>query len=434
MSLDLRAHFSTFREAAPARIHLAAHSHHYWPDAACAAQARVIADTARLADDKWALDLRRADPARAARHCAASSHLPDPATIAFAPEHPRASSCRLLSALPHRPAGARAHHRQRVSLLRRARSRGSRRTASSRSSASRPSRSRRFPARFAAAAARGGHDLVFVSQVFFNSAATCRRSRGARSPPSPNDDSLLVIDGYHGFMALPTDLSGTRARTFYLAGGYKYAMAGEGACFMHCPPGYAPRPRDTGWFAAFGALTGAQRRRRLWRRRLALPGRDLRSERALPPRRRVRLDRRDRPHGRGDPRARARSAGSFSSRAVARRRALAQARLVTPMRTRRARALPDLRDAGRRAIHDRLAAAGIVTDVRGEPHPLRLRLLSRRPTRSRRRLRRSRGRSPERSACHQLTSRNDAGTLGLPRASRPGRPRGRRRFTRRGGC
>jgi selenocysteine lyase/cysteine desulfurase len=28
---------------------------------------------------------------------------------------------------------------------------------------------------------------------------------------------------------------------------------------MHCPPGYAPRPRDTGWFAAFGALTGAQR-------------------------------------------------------------------------------------------------------------------------------------------------------------------------------
>jgi kynureninase len=45
------------------------------------------------------------------------------------------------------------------------------------------------------------------------------------------------------------------SRMFYLAGGYKYAMAGEGACFLHCPPGYAPRPRDTGWFAAFGALT-----------------------------------------------------------------------------------------------------------------------------------------------------------------------------------
>jgi selenocysteine lyase/cysteine desulfurase len=38
------------------------------------------------------------------------------------------------------------------------------------------------------------------------------------------------------------------------AGGYKYAMAGEGAAFLHAPPGVAPRPRDTGWYAAFGAL------------------------------------------------------------------------------------------------------------------------------------------------------------------------------------
>ena len=42
-----------------------------------------------------------------------------------------------------------------------------------------------------------------------------------------------------------------------MAGGYKYAMAGEGVCFMHCPPGFAMRPRDTGWFAAFGALSGS---------------------------------------------------------------------------------------------------------------------------------------------------------------------------------
>ena len=41
-----------------------------------------------------------------------------------------------------------------------------------------------------------------------------------------------------------------------MPGGYKYAMAGEGVCFMHCPQGFAMRPRDTGWFAAFGALRG----------------------------------------------------------------------------------------------------------------------------------------------------------------------------------
>src|SRR3546814_10887875 len=31
-------------------------------------------------------------------------------------------------------------------------------------------------------------------------------------------------------------------------------MAGEGACFLHAPAGWGLRPRDTGWYAAFGAL------------------------------------------------------------------------------------------------------------------------------------------------------------------------------------
>jgi selenocysteine lyase/cysteine desulfurase len=32
-------------------------------------------------------------------------------------------------------------------------------------------------------------------------------------------------------------------------------MAGEGACFLHAPPGVAPRPRNTGWYASFGTLS-----------------------------------------------------------------------------------------------------------------------------------------------------------------------------------
>ena len=73
----------------------------------------------------------------------------------------------------------------------------------------------------------------------------------------PDPETLIVIDGYHGFMAIPTDLAKIADRAFYLAGGYKYAMAGEGACFLHCPPGYGPRPRDTGWYAGFGSLESA---------------------------------------------------------------------------------------------------------------------------------------------------------------------------------
>ena len=67
-------------------------------------------------------------------------------------------------------------------------------------------------------------------------------------------DTLIVVDGYHGYMALPTDLAAIEARAFYLSGGYKYAMAGEGVAFLHAPPGLVPRPRDTGWYAAFEAL------------------------------------------------------------------------------------------------------------------------------------------------------------------------------------
>jgi selenocysteine lyase/cysteine desulfurase len=42
---------------------------------------------------------------------------------------------------------------------------------------------------------------------------------------------------------------------FYLGGGYKYAMAGEGCAFMHAPPGFGERPRITGWFAEFEDLS-----------------------------------------------------------------------------------------------------------------------------------------------------------------------------------
>jgi selenocysteine lyase/cysteine desulfurase len=111
-----------------------------------------------------------------------------------------------------------------------------------------------FPQRFAEAASGGAHDLVYLSHVFFNSGYVVP-DLAALVAAVPDDEALVVIDGYHGFMAVPTDLAAIERRAFYLAGGYKYAMAGEGACFAHCPPGYAERPRDTGWFAGFAQLS-----------------------------------------------------------------------------------------------------------------------------------------------------------------------------------
>jgi len=70
------------------------------------------------------------------------------------------------------------------------------------------------------------------------------------------DGPWVVIDGYHAFMAIDRPFGEAAARSaFYLGGGYKYAMAGEGCAFLHAPPGFGPRPPVTGWFAEFEDLT-----------------------------------------------------------------------------------------------------------------------------------------------------------------------------------
>jgi kynureninase len=248
--LDLRQDFSNFRAANPNRINLAAHSHHDWPDAAYDGHIACFNDAARLAGDKWGVVFTVVIPAVQAA-IARVLNLSEPANIAFAPNTheliKRVLSCcptdRCLSILA---TDAEFHSfRRQMARLEEDRLVVVERICVEPFDT--------FTARFADAARRGGHDLVFFSQVFFSSAATAGNIEEIVDSV-PDENTIIVIDGYHAFMAVPTDLSPIAGRAFYLAGGYKYAMAGEGACFMYCPPGYGLRPRDTGWFADFAAL------------------------------------------------------------------------------------------------------------------------------------------------------------------------------------
>jgi selenocysteine lyase/cysteine desulfurase len=166
--------FSRALNAAPQRLHFAAHSHHLWPDASFDAHMQAWNDAARLADRKWEHVFAHIIPATQ-RHIAAELHLPDAGSIAF------------------------------------------------------------------------------VSHVMFQ---TGLRFDGidALSERARPDGMWAVIDGYHAFMAMPVDLGRAANSTFYLAGGYKYAMAGEGAGFLHAPVGFGPRPVDTGWYAEFADI------------------------------------------------------------------------------------------------------------------------------------------------------------------------------------
>jgi kynureninase len=251
--LDLSSHFSRYR-AIHGRVHLAAHSHHYWPDVTREAQIKAWDDACLHADEKWGVIFGEVIPA-VQRGIASLLGLPDPANIAFAP-NTHDFVTRLLSALPPgRTPCVLTSDGEFHSFARQVARLEEDGLASVERVPHEPLAS--FPERLRLAAAKGGHDLVFVSQILFNAGGSMG-DIAALAAAVPDPETLICIDGYHGFMALPTDLSAVAGRVFYLSGGYKYAMAGENVCFIHCPPGYAPRPRDTGWYAAFGALTAKQ--------------------------------------------------------------------------------------------------------------------------------------------------------------------------------
>ncbi|MFO0594445.1 MAG: hypothetical protein U0228_04055 [Myxococcaceae bacterium] len=246
MTRSWKSEFSRFLGAAPGRLHFAAHSHHLWPDVSFEAHQQAWLDAARLADDKWDHVFGEVMPA-AAKHVATELHLPDARSIAFAP-NTHEFVLRLLSCLPERPtlvtSDSEFHSFERQT--RRLEEEGARVVRVP----SEPFAT--FPERLVAAAKQGA-DLVFFSQVFFNSGAVVEGLAGLIN--ALPERTMAVVDGYHGFCAVPTDLSALASRAFYVAGGYKYAMTGEGACFLHVPAwADSLRPRNTGWFAAFGAL------------------------------------------------------------------------------------------------------------------------------------------------------------------------------------
>ena len=254
--MNLKSHFSRSIGRAGAPLHFAAHSHHPWPDATFAAQEQYWRDAAELLDRKWGRIFGEIIP-RAQAHIARRLNLPDPRTIAFAP-NTHSLLLRLLSATHGLPKhNVLATDGEFHSFTRQMNRLAEDELVNVVRVPVEPFPT--FKARFLAKLKeRDDWDIVWFSHVFFNSGFVLSAADIAEILAAiPDRETFAVVDGYHAFMALPLDLSSIAARMFYIAGGYKYAMAGEGACFMHCPPGFGERPRDTGWYAEFGALEKA---------------------------------------------------------------------------------------------------------------------------------------------------------------------------------
>jgi kynureninase len=245
----LAAHFRHYFDANPGRLHFAAHSHHPWPDATRAAQERCWIDAATLADRKWERIFGEVVP-HAQRHVARLLGLSDPKQVAFAPNThefvTRLYSC-LEGAGPHRVlCSAHEFH----SFRRQTRRLQEDGLLDVVEVPLEPWST--FTERFVAAARSGPWDLVFLSHVFFDSGFVVQ-DLDAICAAAPAQ-AIVAIDAYHAFCSIPVDYSGVHRRAFVLGGGYKYAMSGEGCCFLAIPPGCALRPKLTGWFASFDTL------------------------------------------------------------------------------------------------------------------------------------------------------------------------------------
>ena len=244
--------FARSLAADPDRLHFAAHSHHLWPDASCDGQMEAWNDAARLADRKWEKVMGEVWPAAQAE-VAAELGTGRADAIVFAP-NTHELLLRLMAAVsetwPIRVLTSDGEFHS-------ARRQFARWEESGAAVFERVSTEPfdTFSKRFLAAAEAGGHDLIFVSQVMFGSGRIFDRVEELAALARP-DGPWVVIDGYHAFMALERPFAGNApSSAFYLGGGYKYAMSGEGCAFMHAPPGFGPRPRITGWFAEFEDLT-----------------------------------------------------------------------------------------------------------------------------------------------------------------------------------
>ena len=246
--------FSRALAAAPKRMHFAAHSHHLWPDVSYEGHLAAWDDAAALADRKWDRIFGEVISA-AQKHIAHELRLPDPSTIAFAP-NTHELLVRLFSArVEGRPLDVLTSDGEFHSFRRQAARWEETDQVRLRIVACEPFES--FGERFLDAMKEQTPDIAFLSHVMFKSGLRFDEADTLATFADPKR-CWIALDLYHSFMAMPSDFGAVADRVFLLGGAYKYAMAGEGAGYMHCPPGFAPRPVNTGWFADFVAMEKKQ--------------------------------------------------------------------------------------------------------------------------------------------------------------------------------
>ncbi len=253
-TLELKNIYSRFLNGHHGKLHFAAHSHHFWPDVTREAHLAYWDDCAALSDLKWDKIFGTIIP-QAQVHVSSILNLRNPGQVVFAP-NTHELGARILSLFLDRHeirvlTTSSEFHSWRRQLQRLE-------ELPSFSVTMIPTeellKNRRDFIESLKKSLKKKPDVFFISQVFFDSGMALSDEELLELYEACSPETIMVVDGYHAFAALPTDLSKLEGKIFYLAGGYKYAQAGEGVSFLVVPKGDW-RPVYTGWFAEFGELS-----------------------------------------------------------------------------------------------------------------------------------------------------------------------------------
>lgn len=243
--------YQKFIQAHPGVQHYACHSHHYWPDVTFEAVQQCWLDSAKYVDSKWDYFFGTKVP-QAQKLISEVLNVKHPEQIVFA-ANTHEFVVRILSCLrTDRKIRVLTTDSEFYSFDRQINRFAEEQKIEVVKVPTEPFHT--FEQRFLNEVSKCDFDLIFFSQVFFNSGFVFQGfEKVVQSVKNP--ETLLVMDGYHGFMAVPTDLESVQDRLFYVAGSYKYAQGGEGACFLYVPrSARSLRPQNTGWFAGFADL------------------------------------------------------------------------------------------------------------------------------------------------------------------------------------
>lgn len=245
------------------KVHMAAHSHHYWPDCTFEAQKMYWNDSSEYADSKWTTIIREKE-LETKRMISKIMNTSDPNRIVFVP-NTHDLVYRIISSF-YIDQISNQKRKENIKILT---------TNSEFYSFDRQFR-RWAECGFAKVneidvnlnginkdciqeinnteniimkqACAESYDIIYLSHVIFNSGIPLFRNSFI-SELSERVSSTIIIDGYHSLGSIEVDLSKSENSVFYIGGGYKYLQGGEGCSFGHIPYNVNFFPVNTGWFA-----------------------------------------------------------------------------------------------------------------------------------------------------------------------------------------